>query len=402
MLGTIYVGLAGMNAYSKGLDVISNNVANLNTTGFKAGLASFADVVYRTGGGATHGAGGTSTSGAGVQVNADSQNFREGDLRQTNSPYDVAVDGTGFFVLERDGQVYYTRAGQFVIGKDGVLTERLSGAKVMMSTDSSSLGELSIDAFRTNPPKATTEVRLTGNLPRTGTPTSDINSLTVHDSSGNTQTLKVHFARDATDPLKWTVEVNDATDHQLATGVLLFNADGTPSADNTAISVTVTPDKLPAFTFTLNTGTAGAFSGVTSVLNTTANGLTVQREDGLAKGDLNATNFDERGNLEITYTNGEKKKIGRLVLASFDSSADVATIGNGLYVTNEGRTPKLSAGMESGLGRVKGGYLELSNVELTEQFTDLIIIQRGYQASSQMTSVANEMLQQLLSMQDRR
>jgi flagellar hook protein FlgE len=119
-------------------------------------------------------------------------------------------------------------------------------------------------------------------------------------------------------------------------------------------------------------------------------------------GTLSATNFDERGNLEVTYSNGEKRKIGRLVLASFDSGGDLQSIGDGTYVTREGRSATLSAGMEFGLGRVSGQNLELSNVELTEQFTDLIIIQRGYQASSQMTSVANEMMQQLLSMQDRR
>ena len=116
-------------------------------------------------------------------------------------------------------------------------------------------------------------------------------------------------------------------------------------------------------------------------------------------GTISATNFDEHGNLEITYSNSEKKKVGRLVLASFDSSGDLASIGDGLYVTQSGRSPKISAGMEFGLGRISGGKLELSNVELTDQFTTLIILQRGYQACSQMTSVANEMMQQLLAMQ---
>src|SRR3982751_3267299 len=163
MLGTIYVGLAGMNAYSKGLDVISNNVANMNTTGYKEGLASFANVVYRSGGGATTGSGGTSISGAGVQVSADQQNFRQGDLRSTNNPLDAALDGNGFFVLERDGQRYSTRAGQFEFDKDGILIERTSGAKVMMSSDTSSLGPLNIDPFRTFAPRATAEVKLSGN-----------------------------------------------------------------------------------------------------------------------------------------------------------------------------------------------------------------------------------------------
>lgn len=402
MLGTIYVGLAGMNAYSKGLDVISNNVANLNTPGYKAGLASFADVVNRSGSGATQGSGGATISGAGVHVNAEQQNFRQGEMHQTNNPLDAALDGNGFFVLERDGQTYYTRAGQFEFDKDGILTERISGAKVMMSNDTTSLGPLQIDPFRTFAPVVTKEVKLSGNLSRTGSEQFDLTALSVIDSAGNMQTLKVHFVRDATDPLHWVVEVRNALDVVIGSGTLVFNADGTPSADNAPIPVTVTPENLPAFTFTLNMGEAGKYSGVTSLLNNTNSQVQLLRQDGKQFGTLTATNFDERGNLEVTYSNGEKKKIGRLVLARFDSSGDLSALGDGLYVTQQGRHPQLSAGLEFGLGRVTGGNLELSNVELTEQFTDLIIIQRGYQASSQMTSVANEMLQQLLSMQDRR
>jgi len=402
MLGTIYVGLAGMNAYSKGLDVISNNVANLNTVGYKEGLASFADVVYRNGGGATSGSEGTSISGAGVQVNAEQQNFRQGDLRSTNNPLDAALEGNGFFVLERDGQRYYTRAGQFEFNKDGILVERSSGAKVMMSSDTSSLGSLQIDPFRTLPPRATTVVNLAGSLARTGNAQVDLTTLDVIDSSGSKQTLNVRFVRDAADPLLWAVEVTNAANATLGTGSLRFNADGTPSADNVAITATVTPENLPAFTFTVNPGAAGSYAGLTSLLSNTSSQVQMLRQDGLTLGTISGTNFDEHGNLEITYSNSEKKKIGRLVLASFDSSGDLSSVGDGLYVTQEGRAPKLSAGMEFGLGRVSGGNLELSNVELTEQFTTLIIVQRGYQASSQMTSVANEMLQQLLAMQDKR
>ena len=402
MLGTIYVGLAGMNAYSKGLDLISNNVANLNTAGFKAGLASFSNVVYRNGGGATQGSSGTSVSGAGVTVDAEQQNFRQGDLRSTNNPLDAALDGAGFFVLERDGQRYYTRAGQFEFNKDGILTERTSGAQVMMSSDTSSFGNLQIDPFRTFAPRATTEVKLSGNLARTGEAQFNLTALNVFDSAGNQQTLKVRFTRDADDPLLWTVEVMNATDVVLGSGKLRFNADGTPTADNVAIQATVTPENLPAFTFNLNFGAAGTYAGVTSLLNNANSQVQLLRQDGLQFGTLSGTNFDEHGNLRVTYSNNETKTIGRLVLARFDSSGDLASVGDGLYITKEGRAAQLAAGMEFGLGRVSGGNLELSNVELTEQFTDLIIIQRGYQASSQMTSVANEMMQQLLSMQDRR
>jgi len=426
MLGTIYVGMAGMNAYSKGLDVISNNVANLNTTGYKAGVASFAEVVYRNGSGATRGSSGASIHGAGVQVNAEQQNFRQGEMRQTNNSLDAALDGNGFFVFDRDGQRFYSRAGQFEFDKDGFMIDRISGARVMVSSESSSLGSLQIDPFRVFQPRATTEVKLSGNLARTGSSTFDLSNVTVVDSSGTKQTLKVRFVR-ADDPsntdndtdtdddtetgddtettppgLTWKVEVFDSDNKVLGSGTLVFNSDGTPASANTAITATVKPKNLPEFTFNLNFGEAGSYAGVTSLLSNSTSSVQVLKQDGLEMGTLAGMTFDERGNLEVTYSNQEKKKIGRLVLARFDSSGDLTSVGDGLYVTQQGRSPQLAGGMDFGLGRVSGGNLELSNVELTEQFTDLIIIQRGYQASSQMTSVANEMLQQLLSMQDGR
>jgi flagellar hook protein FlgE len=422
MLGTIYVGMAGMNAYSKGLDVISNNVANLNTTGYKAGVASFAEVVYRNGAGAMRGSSGATITGAGVHVNAEQQNFRQGEMRQTNNSLDAALDGNGFFVFDRDGQRYYSRAGQFEFDKDGFLTDRISGARVMVSTESNSLGSLQIDPFRVFQPRATSEVKLAGNLARTGNSTFDLSNVTVMDSSGAKQTLKVRFVR-ADDPsntqagddtgtgddtettppaLTWKVEVLDSDNKVLGSGTLVFNSDGTPASTNTAITATVKPKNLPEFTFALNFGEAGSYAGVTSLLSNSTSSVQMLKQDGLEMGTLAGMTFDERGNLEVTYSNQEKKKIGRLVLARFDSSGDLTSVGDGLYITQQGRAPQLAGGMDFGLGRVSGGNLELSNVELTEQFADLIIIQRGYQASSQMTSVANEMLQQLLSMQDGR
>ncbi len=416
MLGTIYVGMAGMNAYSKGLDVISNNVANLNTTGYKAGVASFAEVVYRNGAGAMRGSSGATITGAGVHVNAEQQNFRQGEMRQTNNSLDAALDGNGFFVFDRDGQRYYSRAGQFEFDKDGFLIDRISAARVMVSSESTALGSLQIDPFRVFQPRATTEVKLSGNLARSGSSTFDLSNVTVMDSSGTKQTLKVRFVR-ADDPgntptegdtettppaLTWKVEVLDSDNKPLGSGTLVFNSDGTPASTNTVITATVAPKNLPEFAINLNFGEAGSYAGVTSLLSNSTSSVQVLKQDGLELGTLAGMTFDERGNLEVTYSNQEKKKIGRLVLARFDSSGDLTSVGDGLYVTQQGRAPQLAGGMDFGLGRVSGGNLELSNVELTEQFADLIIIQRGYQASSQMTSVANEMLQQLLSMQSGR
>ncbi|HET9207501.1 MAG TPA: flagellar hook-basal body complex protein [Burkholderiaceae bacterium] len=405
MLGTIYVGLSGMNAYSKGLDVISNNVANLNTVGFKAGIASFADAVTRNGTGATFGSGGTGTSGAGVSASEEKQNFAQGERRSTGNKLDAALEGIGFFVLERDGLRYYTRAGQFEINsRDGIIKERNSGASVLVTREGHPPGSLQIDEFRTFAPRVTSEVNLGGELARTGSSSADYTmpQFTVNDTTGASQTLKAHFIRNAADPLVWTVEVTNASNQVVGSGTLRFNADGTPAEGANSIEVTVTPENLPAFTFRLNLGAAGRYSGVTSRAGTTSNSVSMVRQDGLPLGTLQETNFDEHGNVRVTYSNGETITVARLVLARFDSGTDLNSVGDGLFVARQDRQPQLAAAMEFGLGRVEGGKLELSNVELTNQFTDLIMVQRGYQACSQMTSVANEMMQQLLAMQDRK
>jgi flagellar hook protein FlgE len=417
MLGAIYVGMAGMNAYSKGLDVISNNVANLNTVGYKAGVASFSEVVYRNTSGATRGSTGPGMPGAGVHVNAEQQDFSQGEDRDTNSSLDVMLTGNGFFVFERDGQRYYSRGGSFDFDKDGYLIEKNTGVRVMVSTDNTSLGPLQIDSYRVNQPKATTEVKVSGNLPRASTAVVPLSNLVVYDSGGGKHTLKVNFnpadeaAADPADPdapapppteLTWKVEVVDENNQVVGSGNLLFNADGTPAASNAVITATVKPTSLAEFTFNLNFGEAGTFSGLTSLLGNTNNTVSVLKQDGHDIGTIGAMLFDERGNLEITYSNQEKLKIGRLVLARFDAVGDLTAVGDGLYITQRGREPQLGGGLDFGLGSIEHNKLEMSNVDLAKQFSDLIIIQRGYQASSQMTSVANEMLQQLLAMQDKR
>lgn len=401
MLGTIYVGLAGMNAYSKGLNIISNNVANLNTMGFKSSIATFGDIVNRDGAGATRGSVGTGTRGAGVHVSDEKLDFKQGEPTPTDDAFDAALVGNGFFVLERDGQHYYTRAGDFDL-EDGVLIETNTGAKVMMSSSSSSMGALHVDSYRVSQPQASSEVKVSGNLARTGSESPSDLTFTVNDTSGNTHNLKLHLVRNAENALLWAVNVIDPDNQTIGSGSVIFNADGTPSAENVAISATFTPAGLPAITFAVNFGAAGTYAGTTSLINNGNSALSVLDVDGRALGTAGSFLFDERGNLEVTYSNGEKQKIGRLVLARVDSGSDLTSIGDGLFLMKDGRSPRLSSAMELGVGRVQGGKVEMSNVNLTDEFSMLIIIQRGYQASSQMTSVANEMLQQLLAMQDRK
>lgn len=400
MLTSMYTALAGMNAYSRGLDLISNNVANLNTPGFKVADPLFREIVYRhlaaTGQGDQPG-------GAGVELGGTGVNFRQGELRDTGSALDAAIEGNGFFVLDEDGQQRYTRAGQFQFDENGILVERATGAKVVFATPEQSYGFFDIDAVRSSPPKATSEVTLTGTLARGGTTsTYDLPNLVVFDSAGASQTLRARLTRNATDPLKWKVEVLTSANAVVGSGEIRFDSNGTPAEDASRVTITVHSTGVPDFDVTLNFGAAGSFAGVTSPASSTSSQLQILRQDGLAIGSLTRTEFDDRGQLKLTYSNGKTEVAGSLVLAQFDAPDQLQALGNGMFVAPEGASRMLGSALSSGLGRIVGGRLEMSNVELTQQFTDLIIMQRGYQASSQISSVANELIQTLLAMDGQR
>jgi flagellar hook protein FlgE len=400
MMDAIYTGLSGMQAYSTGLDVISNNVANLNTVGFKTSTPVFQDLVFQSATASLNGEPATTSSGAGVAAHTLTQSFAQGQLSATNAPLDAAIDGNGFFVLNDNGTTLYTRSGQFEIDKNGDVVDTTSQAQVMFSTATTTLGPLNVNSSQTDPPVATTTVTLSGNLaPNTTTPTNFATpAITVFDSSGGSETLTVHFAQNVTNPLQWTAQVEDASSTVIGSQTLTFNADGTPAAGSTSITATVTPTAAPKFNVTFDLGAAGTFAGVTSTASGTTSTVQAMHVDGQALGTLTQYAFTNAGQLQITYSNGDTKTIGALALARFETQDQLKELSNGRFVAAGGANPTVGAALDEGLGSIVGGNLEMSNVDLTTQFTDLIIIERGYQAGSQMVSTAGDMMQQLLDM----
>jgi flagellar hook protein FlgE len=395
MIGTIYIGHSGMNAYARSLNVISNNVANLNTPGFKYSEALFSQLLFQSTGSLA------GERGAGVTASRDRTSLKQGVLRSTGNSLDVAIDGDGYFVLDRGGERLYTRVGQFEFDAEGMLVDSRSRARVMVKTDSGAITSFDIDDRRVFPPRATAKVSLSGTLARVGTAsTFSLPQFTVIDSVGGARTLSATFTRQ-TDPLVWQVEVRDADGAVVGSGRVEFGADGTPKAGANNVAVTLAPAGIPSSSFELNMGEPGSFTGVTAPPAGTASQLQLQRQDGVAIGSLTGVDFDDDGRLRLTYSNGEKLDAATLLLARVASPDQLRSLGGEIFVS-VGDPPQLGTARSAGLGRTAGGQIELSNVELTDQFTDLIIVQRGYQASSQMISVANEMLQQLLVLQDRR
>jgi flagellar hook protein FlgE len=401
MMDAIFTGLSGMQAYSTGLDVISNNVANLNTVGFKTSAAVFQDLVFQSASASLNGEPADTSPGAGVVANTLTQSFAQGQLSSTNNPLDAAIDGNGFFVLQDQGTTLYTRSGQFEVDKNGDVVDTTTQAQVMFSTSKTTIGPLNVNAFQTDPPVATTTVTLQGNLALNATtPTSFTTpAITVYDASGGSHTVTVNFNESATNPLQWTAEVEDSTGKVLSTNTLTFSADGTPATGSTAITATITPTTAPKFQVSFNLGAAGTFAGVTATASGTTSTVQALHVDGQALGTLTQYAFTNAGKLQITYSNGDTKTVGTLLLARFETQDQLKEISNGDFVAAGGVNPTLGAPLDAGLGSIMGGQLEQSNVDLTTQFTDLIIIERGYQAGSQMVSTAGDMMQQLLDMQ---
>jgi flagellar hook protein FlgE len=399
MLGAIYTSESAMSAFETGVTLISNNVANLNTAGYKGTEPIFADVEAQTESGALPGSEGAPTQGAGVTVQGDDASFAQGQFQGTNNPLDAGIDGQGFFVVQKNGATLYTRDGQFQIDSDGNLVDTANNAKAMVSTSTSASGTFNVNSYLTYPPTVTANVNLSGNLAQAGqTGPYTLPNITVYDSSGGTQTLSAVFTQSTTNPLQWSVAIEDAGNNKIGSGTLTFGTDGTPAAGTTAIAATVTPKNLPAFKVNFNFGTSGSFSGVTSITNDTSSQLQVQSQDGVAVGVLTQTSFDSSGNITLTYSNSKTLTPAKLLLAQFQAPQQLQALGSGVYAAADGAEPLLGTPGSGSFGNLQDGEIEMSNVDLTQQLTNLITIQRGYQAASQVSQVADQMLQQLLQM----
>lgn len=393
MLDSIYIGMSGLTAFSKGLQTISNNVANMNTAGFKGSTLQFSDLYYgQQFAPNTPGQSHTMHFGSGVQYGYASMNFAQGDLRTSSGQLDLAIQGNGFLTLLDGNKVLYARTGQFATEEDGTIRDKRTGLRLAGLTASGSLTGLSIAGQRTNPPQATTVVKFTDNL-STGSTEFSIPNIDVYDANGGKHTLKVDFKPDSSImPGRWNVTVTDENSIPVQEGTLQF-VGGIAEQGRDAIEVTLRPTNAPAFTFKLDFS-----SGVTSFSAGSTSTLRVSSKDGYEMGTLASLSVDEAGLLNINYSNGQTKKLGAVALASFADPQQLVQMGDGLFDGSHASNPDYRSSKGAGVGTLFSGSVEASNVDLSNEFGQMILVQRGYQASSQIVSAANEMIMQLFQM----
>ncbi|MBF4991637.1 flagellar hook protein FlgE [Methylophilus sp. QUAN] len=397
-------GLSGLNAASKALEVIGNNVSNANTVGFKQSRAEFSDVFAASLSGA-----GTTQIGIGTKISDVAQQFTQGNITATNNTLDVAINGAGFFRLSNNGAVTYTRNGQFQMDKNGYIVT--SDGKRLMGNSADNLNgsspvEIQIDTSDLQPvasSKITGTLNLnsaSANIDQTVTPfsstdpTSYTNStaITVYDNLGNSHNVQNYYVKTAANTwsVYTTVDGSDVT--PTPTPSMVFNAGGYDSTNSSVTPISFTPTTGGAtmnisFDYSKSTQYGSSFS---------VNKLS---QDGYSSGRIASFTIGDDGIIQGRYTNGQSKDLGRVVLANFVNPNGLQSLGGNQWAsTYESGDELIGAPGSSTLGVLQSSAVEDSNVDLTAELVNMITAQRIYQANAQTIKTQDQVMQTLVNL----
>lgn len=395
MFDSIFIGTSGLIGFSKALRVVSNNLANVNTPGFKGSQLQFGDYFYAGAGSAPENfAGGVNYGstrlGTGLNTLATDINFRAGTVQTTGNDLDLAINGNGFFVLhDAAGKQKYTRDGSLTFN-NGFLIERSSGLRVQGFDVNGKLGDIGLSSLLNSAPKVTGNVILGNNLPSDSATDVSLSAVQVFDQVGGSHTLTVVLHK--TSAGNFSVTTSDGVTPVGVPGAISFT-NGVINPASSKVNVSYTPAGGTAFTFVLD------FSAVTSnPAGSAASTLAVTSQDGYAAGTLTGVTFDADGKLKASYSNAQTVTGATLALASFDSEQDLRQLGGNLFDTTNPNKVHIGRANTLSLGSFTAQAIEGSNVDLAQEFSNLIVMQRGYQASSRVVSTANELIQELFDM----
>jgi flagellar hook protein FlgE len=398
---SITKSLNALNAAARNIDVIGNNVANANTSGFKAGQIYFSEVLANS-----RNAGGTYLTGAGAAELRVMPRFEQGNVDITGNQLDLAINGEGLFMVKDKGQTYYTRAGQFKLDSEGYVAtpsgDRLQGFAVADdgSVATAMATDLLIDTAGV-PPQATTKATMKINLD-SGKTTADpaafrmgdsstyqhATSMSVFDSIGKEHALGLYFVKSAAS----TWDVFAAADGaQIGTGPIgqmafLSNGQIDPAASPQPFSINVPLAGANNVNMTLDFSDSTSLGRDFSINGTTNNGKSA--------GQLTSYSVDPDGFIVARYTNGTNKKLGQVALAMFRNLQALQPLGaRGFAATAESGNPEMMGPDNALAGAIQSGALEKSNVDLTNELVRMIEAQRIYQANAQAIKVQNELMQ---------
>ncbi len=405
------IPLSGLTAASQALSVISNNLANLNTVGFKESRASFRDLFYQAFG--TNGANDPIQVGEGVALGSVTPTFTGGNLEGTGVPTDAAITGNGFFVTEQNGVQSFTRAGNFTVDSQGQLTTQ-DGQLVMgypavngVVSPSQSLAPLVINHGQLIPANPTTAIQTQTNLDASAAVgTSFSTPITVFDSLGTSHVLTYAFTKTASNAWSYNITLPAAdtggagAPTVISTGNVTFNPDGTlatPAAPVTGIAITGLVDGAANLNVTWNLQDANGNSLLTQSSAPSATANTFQ--NGYGSGTLSDFSITSDGTIEGSFTNNQTLALGQIVLANFANPQGLLRLGeNSFQTTLSSGAPAIGTAGSGGRGTITGGSLEQSNVDIATEFSNMIITQRGYQANARVVTTFDQLTQDTINM----
>lgn len=461
MMRSLYSGVSGLQNHQTRMDVIGNNISNVNTTGFKRGRVNFQDMISQQVGGAakpTEELGGVNPKdvGLGMTIATIEQVFSQGNLQTTGGSTDVAIQGNGFFILKDGDESFYSRNGQFGLDSNGTLVNPANGQRVQgwMARDlngeqivqtAATPTDLVVPVGSKDPAKATENVLFACNLNKNtpeileGASESDIAKGTwgteqkIYDSFGNEHLLSVSFTKVPGVANSWQATVNVDADNAdfTQTRIGLGTTDGVQNTfivnfDNYGQLASVedssgnisnqegeivlqTSFTVPEAnadengnpyrqTFNINLGTIGSMKN-TITQSASKSTTKAYSQDGYTLGYLDNFKIDSSGTITGVYSNGTNRVIGQLALATFANDRGLEKAGNNTYVeTNNSGQANIGESGIAGKGSLLAGALEMSNVDLSEQMTDMIVTQRGFQSNAKTIQTADTLLETVLSL----
>ncbi len=412
MLRSMFSGVSGLRSHQTMMDVIGNNISNVNTAGYKSSSVIFQDLLsqlLRGAGSPQNGVGGSNPAqvGLGVKLAGISTNFNQGAAQLTGRSNDLSISGDGFFVVQAGPETLYTRAGslsfdtngQLVTPDGGVVQGWTALAGVINTNDA--IGNLQLPLGTLLPPTRTSLAEISGNLPANATVyaagppevgTRIVTSTTVYDGQGLEYPITYEFLN--TGPNAWTLNIRDSASTVIGTsgaGGLTFAPATGVLVGPTTITVTPLGASWGGNTIALSTTGLSQFGTQRTVTPLSQNGSTM--------GSLQSFNISQDGTLTGVFSNGLTQSIGQIALAGFNNPGGLEKAGNSMFrsTVNSG-LPQVGVTGSGGRGLLNGGTLEMSNVDLAAEFTNLIVAQRGFQANSRIITASDELLQDLVNL----
>lgn len=406
MMRSMFSGVSGLRIHQTMMDVIGNNIANINTIGYKSSTVNFQSMLSQVLKGASssrENTGGTNPIqiGLGSKMSSIDSNFAQGNLQSTGKVTDMAVQGEGFFILSSSDGIFYTRAGNFSFDSEGNLVNPADGSIVqgwIAESDgtintNASVANINIPIDQIIEPVATTEVKYGGNLPGNvsvgGTCTTSID---VIDSQGNSHTLTVEFEKTSDNNWDWTVNEPAGA---VGDGTVTFDTNGILSGITVTTPISYNPGGAAVINITPNFGTIGDIDGLTQFSSdSTAAAIS---QNGNVAGSLQSLAIGGNGGITGVFSNGQNRNLAQIALASFKNPSGLIDMGSSLYAqSNNSGVAVIGESDSGGRGQIIAGTVEMSNVDLAKEFANMIIAQRGFQANSKIITASDEMLQELV------